>query len=540
MSLQTDLLERLATGLHRKSLSLPSEWAKTYRIMGGQFPGPWTFKHHPWLVAPHDATEETIIVQKAAQLGFTEVALNKSFARLDLNKQSVLYILPTDSAASNFSASRFDPALEISPHLQKMFSDVKNVGHKRAGYASLFVRGSRSKTNLKSDPVGLLVADELDEMNRQLVILAFERLSGQLNKQKYLLSTPTVMNAGINTFFRNSTQDHYFFHCPCCSRLTELTFPECLIITSDDPDHPKIKDSYLVCKECNGRLEHEDKPGYLSNGEWVSSNTDKIDRGFYVNQLYSFTVKPWELAAYYLKSLTDPVVEQELYNSKLGMAHEVKGSRLTSEDIEQCRASYKKANYKGVNTLGIDVGTKIHCCIYQWKFESLSADISIMATGRIIDEFTVDHFEQLDNVMMKYNIMSAVVDANPERRKALEFAQRFPNRIHLCVYGNGVSGKNLNVRGAEDSYFVTVDRTSWLDLMYNRLKSHRLGLPANISEEWIAQLKAMIRVERPDSNGNPVARYVTEDGTDDHFGHACNYAEIALGVIGQMSITGDL
>lgn len=178
--------------------------------------------------------------------------------------------------------------------------------------------------------------------------------------------------------------------------------------------------------------------------------------------------------------------------------------------------------------------------MYQWKFDTVSADISTMATGRIIDEFSVADFEELDNTMMKYNIMSAVIDANPERRKALEFAQRFPGIVHLCVYGNNVSGKHLNVRGPEDSYFVTVDRTSWLDLMYNRLKSHRLGLPVNISEEWIKHLKAPIRVERPDANNNPVAKYLTKEGSADHLAHACNYAEIALGILGQMSITGDL
>lgn len=241
MTLTSDLLERLQTGVRRTGINRASKWALEYRVMGGRFAGPWRFDLHPWLIEPHDATDEAIVVQKAAQMGFTEVGLNKCFKVLDIDKCSVLYILPTDSAASNFSASRFDPALEASPHLKKMFSDVKNVGHKRAGYASLFVRGSRSKTNLKSDPVGLLIADELDEMNHKNVILAFERLSGHINKQRYLLSTPTIMGAGINIFFNNSTQDHFFFKCPYCGKHTELLFPDSLVITGTDPDHPDIK-----------------------------------------------------------------------------------------------------------------------------------------------------------------------------------------------------------------------------------------------------------------------------------------------------------
>jgi len=122
--------------------------------MGQPFPGPWSFKYHPWAKGMHDCTAEIMVGQKGAQLCYTEVGLNKSYYNIDVLGNSVLYVLPASTPdAADFSTSRFDPALELSPHLASLFSDVKNIGHKRAGSANLFIRGSRSRNQLKSIPV---------------------------------------------------------------------------------------------------------------------------------------------------------------------------------------------------------------------------------------------------------------------------------------------------------------------------------------------------------------------------------------------------
>ena len=253
------LKEKISSGLRRKSISTCSRWAENYRVMGTPFPGPWSFDHHPWTRAMHDADEEMIVGQKAAQLGYTEWALNKTFYHIDVKGESVLYVLPsTTPDAKDFSTARFDPALELSPHLANLFSDVKNIGHKRAGSANLFIRGSRSKSQLRSISTPLVIFDEVDVMVQENITLAFERASGQLEKQFLLLSTPTLPRMGINKYFINSSQDHYMFPCPCCSRLTELIFPDCLVITAEVHTDPRIRDSYLVCKDCGGRIEHDE------------------------------------------------------------------------------------------------------------------------------------------------------------------------------------------------------------------------------------------------------------------------------------------
>ena len=102
------MADRIAAGLKRRSLTKCSLWFKLCRIMGKPYPGPWTFRHHPWLKEMHDSEAELNIGQKSAQMGYTETALNISFFHIDVKRTDCLYVLPAQTPdASDFSAARF-------------------------------------------------------------------------------------------------------------------------------------------------------------------------------------------------------------------------------------------------------------------------------------------------------------------------------------------------------------------------------------------------------------------------------------------------
>ena len=61
----------------------------------------------------------------------------------------------------------------------------------------------------------------------------------------------------------SSTQEHWVFKCPHCSKKTELIFPDCLVITAESHSDPGIKDSHLKCKECGHKLDHAQKKEFL-------------------------------------------------------------------------------------------------------------------------------------------------------------------------------------------------------------------------------------------------------------------------------------
>jgi len=527
-----EMHERIAAKLRRQSLTSCSRWAMDCRIMAKPYTGTWRFDHHPWLKEMMDCDSEMWVGQKGAQLGFTEAVLNRVFFKIDIERVDCLYVLPAKTPdASDFSSARFDTALELSPHLSKLFSDVKNIGHKRAGATNLYIRGSRSKSGLKSIPVSVIILDELEEMDQENIPLAMERQSGQVEKQTIAISTPRIENKGINRFYKESTEEHFYFKCPSCSKLTELIFPECITITAESLNDPHINQTYLNCRECKAKLEHQLKPNWLSTGRWIASYANRAIRGFHVNQLYSPVVSPVDIAKSYFLAQSNPSDEQEFYNSKLGITHTVEGAKVNDVHLDACTGNYKKGKLPGgmgdcIITMGVDQGKWIHYEIRAWQLPWNLADLHIDSTCKVIDSGKVKEFEELDSIMKHWFVNACVIDAQPEKRKAVEFATRFSGHVLLCYYSSTNQGKQIHYWSDEPA--ITVDRTYWMDISLGRFRTRSITLPIDIGLEYRDHIKSPTRIYEKDRNGNAIGRYVHAESDPDHLAHACTYSEIAL------------
>jgi hypothetical protein len=533
------LHERVLTGLQRKSITKVSDWAAMYRVMGPPYAGLFGFDHHPWLLEPHDCTAEMQIAKKSAQMGFTETGLNKAFKALDIDGKNVLYVLPTSHPdATDFSSSRFDPALELSQHLADMFTEVKNVGHKRAGSANLFVRGSRSRNQLKSIPANTVIFDELDEMVQKNITLAYERTSGQPDefREIFKLSTPTIDEFGIDGFYKESDQRHYVFKCPHCTRFTELVFDSCLVVTAEHSEDPEIRNSYVICTLCKHKLDHRDKINFLKEkafggtAHWEPMVSNRMAVGWYINQLYSIALEPWKIAQAKLKMSQSPEDEQEYYNSKGGLTHVVAGGRVEDDDLKACTGNYLSSSGSSLPTLktmGIDVGAWIHFEVDEWTLDraKYTNNVNGIANCRVLKEGKVKDFHELDDLMFQYGIKYAVIDIEPEVRLALEFAQRFHGIVRRCRFARGVSGKDI--KDNEEELSVQVCRTSWMDLALKRFHRRKITIPSDTGLEFKTQVKVPVRIYAKDADGNPVGRWESGNKAD-HAAFARVYSEIAL------------
>lgn len=505
--------------------------------MGQPFPGRWTFERHPWLRALHDSKAQVNVVQKSAQMGATEAVLNISFFCIDVLGKDVLYVLPNKMPdASVFSSSRFDVALEESVYLKNLFSDVKNINHKRAGSRNLYVRGSKSRAGLKAIPVYLIVLDELDEMYQKNIPLALERTAGQTDFKNWLISTPTIDGFGINVFFQESTQNHYFFRCPGCNRFITLQWPDNIVITSDDPTNPAVNQSHYICIECGKVLNHNEKIEYYKSAQWVPKKVAD-NEGWYINRMYATVPigNPVTLAKKFLHSLNDQTEEQEFYNSTLGLPHIVKGGQITDFDLNECIRPYFKFDHRPKDsplvTMGIDQGALLHYEIDQWRpLNNDSNDLSNSFHCNLLTEGYVNEYSQLDSLFQQFQVDFAVIDAQPERRKATEFANKHYGKVRVCFYPEGINTKQIHLSDAGYEPQVAVDRTTWLDTSLGRFRNRTISLPQNISYDYKNHIKALVRRYERDKNGNPIGRY-RRGGKDDHLAHARNYSEIALHLV---------
>jgi hypothetical protein len=480
---------------------------------------------------------------KAAQMGVTEVAINLSFYIIDVKKDSAAYILPTALNASDFAKDRFNTALYHSPYLRSLFTDTNTVGLKQAGGVSLYIRGSRGDNNLKSFPCSTLLLDEVEEFDQKQVSLALERLSGRKEKFVWALSTPKVPNRGIHQMYLQGTQEHFHFKCPHCSRRTELIYPECLVICGESVSDKDCERSYLKCRECGHKLEQEAKPEFLhiDNCEWVPTVPDAHDhRSFYINQLYSYTISPKELAQAFFRGQIDEAAEVEFHNSKLGLPYVPKDGQVNTIHIQDAkeRDCYSKASPEsipkhGENRLvcmGIDQGKINHVVIVEYLISDHGHnDINADTTAKVLWEgtFPGQEFELLDPLMSEWQVLNCVIDADPQINDARRFARRFPGFVYLCRYRRGVTGKEQQVSEEDTGApIVTVDRTNWLSATLGRFFSGRILLPRDLSYEFERHMQNLARTYERDELNNPRAVYVNNG--PDHFAHALNYAEIAL------------
>lgn len=521
--------------------------------MSGDFSGPYSAKYHPWVIEMHNSWAPYNCSMKGAQLGVTEVCINRAFYVLDQMKRDVLYVMPTAVTASDFSKARFGGALALSPYIRSMFTDINSVNLKQTGFNTLYIRGSRGESNLVSIPVAELILDEVDRMDKHAIELALQRLHGQLEKHVWAISTPTIHNRGIHAMFQRSSQEHFVFRCPSCSKPIHLSWPDNIEIIGETVSDPRCHESYLKCHECKAKLDHKDKPNFLKNAWWESFNKQvSIDefRGFHINQLYSFTRSPGALVQDYLKGFGDEVVAQQFHNSSLGMPYIGNGAVVTDDMIGKTIKGHSKDDPRPVTggqriiTMGVDQGKWNYVEITEWSIDKYGYDLNAVAKAKVLYEgkFLDEHFHSmLDGLMREWQVLACVIDADPNAMDARRFARRFPGYVWLCRYRRGVTAKEIAIAEDEDGAPVaTVDRSAWLSAALGRFKTDptRIILPRDVSQEYLDHIKAPTSRYEPDEHGNPQLEFVNTD--PDHFAHARTYSEIALPLAAALQTNTDI
>jgi len=527
-------------GLRVGALTSCSRWAEKCRVMSKPFPGAYSFYWHPWAREPHDSLASWNVCMKAAQTGFTEVGINRTFYALDVKNEDVLYAFPTEKGAIDFSRGRFTPALRLSSYIRNLFTDVNTVSMKQAGEQSLYIRGTRGEDTLIGIPVSELVLDEVDRMEQDKVWLALERLSGQPQKCVWAISTPTLPNKGIHLLFQTTTQEHFIFKCPKCSKWTELIWPDCIEYCGESISDPDCKKSFLKCKECKGKLDHEKKPQWLKLGKWAvtDKNADPDRRGFYMNQLYSSTVEPWEMVVAHMRGVGDEGAASEFHNSKLGLPYVAEGSQITDEKFDRCIGSHsiedaRPTNSQRLITMGIDQGKWNYIEVTEWFIEKFDHDLNtnsfarVLWAGRFHEDDVWPAGGLFDTLMQEWKVHHCVIDADPSPHSARQFARRFAGYVTLCRFRRGVTASELKVtKDPNKADLVTVDRTNWLDAALKRFALGRIELPVDIGYEYREHLKSPVRHYEKDEVGNYIGKY--SNTGPDHYAFARCYSEIAL------------
>ncbi len=474
---------------------------------------PFSFDRHAYLIDLYADEHPYQVIEKAAQMGASVLGMVKSFYVCDRLGKSVIYFFPTDDDVREFSKARVAPIIKDSPHLASIVNDVDSVGLRQIGTGFLYFRGMRSKIRMKSVPGDMLVFDELDEVTEAQKELADKRLLHSKLKWRYLLSTPTFDNYGIDMEFQKSDKRYWNLICKTCDtrNICEFQFPDIIKRISETK-------AVLQCRNCTGVLDSQ-------YGVWVAQRKTERIHGYHLCGLYggevdlSETLYKWEGGR----------GREEFMRSNMGIPWVSADMRVTRDMVESCIGSHEMGHINGTRCyMGVDQrGSDLHIVIRQ--NDPLTRRPIVRCVAK------VKTFPELDAYLRIYDVDLCVIDGLPNQHSARDFAKRFSGKVYLCYYQDNQKGayvwKHPDDK-AEDEFkdwSVNVNRTEALDAMYEEITRRELCLPKmgdSLQREFIEQMINMAKVHDVDEETG-VKKAVWKKLGEDHFAHANSYSAIA-------------
>jgi hypothetical protein len=172
--------------------------------------------------------------------------------------------------------------------------------------------------------------------------------------------------------------------------------------------------------------------------------------------------------------------------------------------------------------MGVDVGSLLNVVV---GFKPKDKQLQICYLAR------VSSFNDAHDIAQRFNVKYAVIDMEPELRKAREFAQAEPYPVSLCDYQDSiVTGPVWD----EEKGLVKVNRTEICDTTHDLVSSSGLLILPRRSEEvevFAKQCANIAKVLQEDpETGSREYRY--QKLGDDHHRHALNYFYLASRRIG--------
>lgn len=487
---------------------------------------------HLYLVAMYQEAAREVVYMKAGQIGVSEMLISYAMHACDERAADVLYVMPTTHDVSEFSQSRFGPALESSDYLasivvgsSKALRGADKVSLKRIRDNWLYLRGGTVDKKgfarqLKSIPVDVLILDEIDEMDPRTGEIGRKRLGHSPLKEVREASTPSYHEFGVHKAWLKSDQREWHVPCPHCGKWQTLEFDQ-VVEEFDDLGRPFIwhgqeeDRAWVACKKCGRELDR------LAQGVWVPTHPSRHIAGYHPTKLMAAHTPVIEVVRNF--QTVDETKRKEAYNQDLGLPYTPPGGRLRIDDLNACRREYGHGpDDKLTAVMGVDVGKVLHVVI--------RARPSGSGARKQLFAGTVATFDDLAHLMNQYKVKLCVIDALPETRSARAFQAAFTDkRVWLCYYDGSDKGTKHQDPAQWDyrKGVVNADRTRTLDATFARFFDESNTLPASIQgvADYYTQLTALVREVETKADGMKVARYVQE--TDDHYAHAENYATIA-------------
>jgi len=242
-----------------------------------------------------------LVVQQCVQTGWTVMAIVTAFWFMDIKREPVLYMMPTEHQLGKFVTSRFNPFIANSPYIAEGF-DTDSAGLKMGWGQPLNFRDAASPKSLIEFSAGLVIHDGKDMMNLEGIAASRGRLQSMKHKWEIALSNPSIPEHGINIEYMEGSQARGALWCPGCKEFVVPEWPD-----SANRNHPNS----VMCPGYDHELDK-------MKGQWIHRQEKAPYKSYSMSHFLSPTVTPKEMLDDWDAIRGDPTKMQAFYNLRLG------------------------------------------------------------------------------------------------------------------------------------------------------------------------------------------------------------------------------
>lgn len=431
---------------------------------------PVEFRDRKFLWDIYEDMSPLQVILKAPQIGLTTLMLIKSFWVAKYLRKDIVYTLPTSNDVNDMAGGKINRIIAQNPVFESWVKDHDSVTSKRVGDNTIYYRGTwmnKAATQVASQ---LNIHDEVDASKMDVIEQYETRLQAQAGGWRWYFSHPSLPDYGVDIFWQQSDQKHWFIACKACEELQYLSWPESI----------NQETKTFQCKKCYQPLTDDDR----RDGNWYPKFKDKSFSGYWVSQLMC----PWITAEKICNDFAEKSPEY-FWNYVLGLPYSGGDSKLTQQHLFQNLTGKQEVPEKDERViLGIDTGKKL-------DFVLGNERLGLFHHG------DTENYNELNSFMDRWPLCIAIIDAGGDFIGAQQFFERWPGRVFKAYAGE--DRKNNEVfRWDEGQVLYDLNRT-W-QLCVDELREHRLALQGTEQDWWEYWLdwKNMSRIKVFDSKTN--------------------------------------
>jgi len=360
-----------------------SEWADKYRILNAKasaMPGPWKTDAAPWLREIMDAMSDPhihkVVVMCCAQVGKTDgIILNAAGYNMHYSPGPMMIMEPTIEMAEALSKDRLTPMIEDSPELGKLVAGrSRNSGNtilkKDFPGGAITLVGANSPASLRSRPVKILLADEVDAYPASAgdegdpLFLAAKRTTTFWDYKIGMVSTPTEEGSSrIKIEYLAGTQKEWCLPCPACGEYQPMIWANLRGPDGGKFDRSDTGNLTYVCEKCGCVGTEYQWRAQRKKGKYIAQNPGAAHESYHMNTIGA-GFGPWKDMVDKFLQAKDEADNGEINqlkvwtNTELGETWQEPGKTVEGEELMNRCEWYESEVPDEVRVLTVGIDTQ--------------------------------------------------------------------------------------------------------------------------------------------------------------------------------------